>query len=248
MGVVTDFFKQDVGIASQGSSMFKSKSQADGNKKAIAIGAGVGAGVGALTGGLIEHSRAVADVQKQPVESVTLDWTEPVLASKNLGKIPQDQYQPGGFFGVFPHSVGQEDVVRKAPILKDDGTVAMNNMHKTFTDHGKPVVRWETQDIKDPFLNPSAPYTQSIWEDAYYRDDGQGHSVRYVNGFWVRYSPNIENKSLGTYQNPNVTFESGVNIGLRTFLGLLAGMGLGALSGAVLALVAKKAVEKASQS
>lgn len=260
MGLVGEFLNNQVGVASQGSSLFKAKDllkNKDGkvDSKALATGAGIGAAVGGITGGVLEHGRATAEVQKLPVESVTLDWTEPVTVSKNLGKIPQDHYQPGGFFGIFPRAVGMEDVVRKSPIIRDDGTVAMQQQHKTFTDHGNVMVQWKTREIRDPFLNPSAPYTQSIWEDAYWREDCDTYrdsngdlkesctSYREVRGYWVRYSPNIEYKTLGSYEAPEVTFETGVSVGLRTFLGVLAGMGLGALSGALLAVVAKRVME-----
>ncbi|MHC9539352.1 MAG: hypothetical protein AB9903_07500 [Vulcanimicrobiota bacterium] len=230
----------------------------------------MGAGAGALVFGTIgagfAYSQAMAEVNKLPVESVSLNWKEPIMQSKTLGQIPADYYQPNSVWGMFNNNNGNVDVVRDAPALDASGQPYLQPRSHTFTDHGKPVVRWSEQTIRDPQLKG---WSESSYEDTeevlvghhhesvkvgYDNDNNPIYEDRQVDdyetrmkGWQHRFTPDIKYNNLGTWEKPEVTFETGVNVGLRTLGGFALGATTGAVACALAARAAKKAIENMQQ-
>jgi hypothetical protein len=228
-----------------------------------AIGGAVGFVAAGITGAVIAHSSAMADVNKLPVESVSLKWKEPIMQQKNLGQMPADYYQPNNVWGWVNNS-GKVDVVRDAPALDASGQPVMNPRSHTFTDHGKPVVRWQDMKIQDPQLkgwNESTlpdnervmvgHHTESVdsgrrdsQNRIIYKDVEVDDYETRTKGWNHSFSADIDYKTVGTYTKPEVTFETGVSVGLRTFVGFLVGAGTGAVGVALATGAAKRALEK----
>lgn len=231
----------------------------------------MGAGAGALVFGTIgagfAYSQAMAEVNKLPVESVSLNWKEPIMQSKTLGQIPADFYEYDFGLGVPSNlNYANTNVVRDAPALDASGQPYLQPRSHTFTDHGKPVVRWSEQTIRDPQLKG---WSESTYEDTeevlvghhhesvkvgYDSDNNPIYEDRQVDdyetrtkGWQHRFSPDIKYNNLGTWEKPEVTFETGVNVGMRTFGGFVLGATTGAIACALAARAAKKAIENMQQ-
>lgn len=212
------------------------------NANAIYAGAGIGAAVGAVSGGVIEYTSASHMVEAQPVNSVTETWKTPITQDQVIGKVPADYYTPNNVYGMIPHDVGQRDITAPMPNTNPSGEVMWQNHTQTFTDHGKPVVQWESHQLGRPFLNG---YSQSDMPDnsSYQDRNGNWHTVQ--NGTWHRYYPDIQYKDMGqNYQTPSVHFETGVSVGARTFFGILVGAMAGGVGGALVGVAAKKFMDK----
>jgi hypothetical protein len=227
------------------------------------IGGGVGFVAAGVIGAVVAHSSAMADVNKLPVESVSLNWKEPIMQDKNLGQIPSNYYQPNNIWGWVNDNNGKVDVVRQAPALDPSGQPYLQPRSHTFTDHGKPVVRWEDQTIRDPQLKgwseSTIPDTEQVLvghhtERVEVGTDSNGRAIyenRQVDDYETRtkgyqhsFSPDIDYRNLGTWQKPEVTFETGVNVGLRTFGGFLIGAATGAVGIALATTAAKRVIAK----
>lgn len=227
------------------------------------IGAGVGFVAVGIIGAVMSHSSAMGDVNKLPVESVSLSWKEPIMQQKTIGQIPANYYEPANIWGWVNQNNGKVDVVRDAPALDASGQPVMNNRSHTFSDHGKPVVKWETTKIQDPqlkgFLENEIADTERVMvghhtERVADGTDSKGNTI-YKNvevddyetrtkGWNHSFSPDIDYKTLGTYEKPNVTFETGVSVGMRTFTGFLIGAGAGAIGVALATTAAKRAMAR----
>jgi|GEM_PF-729466 len=231
------------------------------------MGAGAGALVFGTIGAGIAYSNAMAEVEKIPVESVSLNWKEPIMQSKTLGQIPADYYQPNDLWGMFNNNnKGSVNVIRDAPALDPSGQPYLQPRSHTFTDHGKPVVRWSEQTIRNPELRG---WSESTYEDTeevlvghhtesvkvgYDSDNNPIYEDRQVDdyetqtkGWQHRFTPDIKYHNLGTWEKPEVTFETGVNVGLRTLGGFALGATTGAVACALAARAAKKAIENMQQ-
>lgn len=211
-------------------------------------GALVGGTAGAVIGGVVAYNSAMTEVNKQPIESVTLEWQKPVTQDKVIGKMPGDYYEPNNLWSAFNNHNTLVDVTREAPVLKD-GVPVMEQTQKTFSDHGKLQVQWNQKPIQDPWLKG---YSESKWEDGHYETvhvghDSNGNDIteqRYeVDGWQHRFTADVQYKKVGEFKEPQVTFETGVNVGMKTFEGILLGLGLGAVSGAIAAAALKKVME-----
>lgn len=208
-------------------------------------GAILGGAVGTVVGGFAGFNSAMSEIKKLPIESVTLEWQKPVTIQKVLGKIPEDYYERN-YFGIsIGNPISMTNVRREVPVLKDSGPV-MQDTEKIFSDHGKPVVEWKTREINDMTLKG---YSESKWEDGHYETvldghDSEGkeitHQVYKIDGWRHTYSPNIDYKNIGTYKEPVVKFETGVDVLGKTVTGALIGLGAGAASGAIAAAVLKR--------
>jgi len=226
------------------------------------MGAGAGFTVGGIIGAGIAYSDAMAQVEKLPVESVSLNWKEPLMQSKTLGQIPANYYEPNNVWGWVNNGNGKVDVIRDAPALDASGQPYLQPRSHTFTDHGKPVVRWSDQTIRDPQLKgwseSKIPDTEQVLagqhtESVYVGTDDKGNPIyenRQVDDYETRtkgwqhsFSPDIDYKNLGTWQKPEVTFETGVNVGLRTAGGFFLGATTGAVACALAARAAKNYME-----
>ncbi len=231
-----------------------------------AIGAGTGFVAGGIIGAVVAHSSAMADVNKLPVESVSLNWKEPIMQPKTLGQIPANYYEPNNVWGWVNDNNGKVDVVRDAPSLDPSGKPYLQPRSHTFTDHGKPVVQWSEQKIQDPQLKGSLETRISDNErvlvghhnepvkvgtdskgNAIYEDRQVDDYETRTKGWQHSFSPDIDYKNLGVWQKPEVTFETGVNVGLRTFGGFLIGAATGAIGIALATTATKKVIEKMQQ-
>lgn len=211
-------------------------------------GAVAGSFLGGVLGGLIGHNSAMQSIQKLPINTVTLDWDKPLMGNREIGKIPADYYEPNNIWGgLNPHTM--KSVIVSAPVLNGNGQPIMQHTENTWTKHGEPLVSWQDKNINDPFLKGyrESRFEENHTEKVQVGTDRYGDPVYYdvtrVDGWEHRFSPEISYKTLGTFKEPKVTFETGVNVGLRTTLGVLAGAVGGALVGAIVVSAIKKASE-----
>lgn len=227
------------------------------------IGAGTGFVAAGIIGAVIAHNDAMADVNKLPVESVSLNWKEPIMQQKTLGQIPADYYQPNNIWGWVNNNNGKVDIVRDAPALDANGQPYLQPRSHTFTDHGKPVVQWHETKIQDPQLKGWSESTIADTEEVlvgHHREnvqvgtDSNGRAIyedklvddyeTQTKGYQHSFNPDIDYRNLGTWSKPEVTFETGVNVGLRTFGGFLIGAASGAIGVALATTAAKRVIAK----
>jgi len=214
-------------------------------------GAAVGGAVGFAAGACAGYSEAKAEIEKLPVESVTNEWDKPVMTSKELGTIPEDYYSH--FNGHYSYNqVSTEPVNREVPVYGADGKPQMEHVSKTWTDHGKPVTEWQDKPIQEPILKG---YDESIWTDSHYESvyagtdsDGDPEYIQreVIDGYRHTFSPDIDYRTVGNFKEPEVHFETGVDMTGRILtygaVGFLAGAGIGAFTAAVL----KRSLARAS--
>ena len=215
----------------------------------ILKGATIGAGVGGATGIILGAIEANKKVKALPVESVTLNIKEPVYETKEIGKIPKNQYVPSWPWNSV-NTTPTEPVYEKVPLKDKNGNVIYKEYQQTFQGHGKPLVNYETKEVKEPTFNG---YSQSIWEDSdtdcytteeydYYDEEYKTVTRCYedIDGYWVRFYPKIDYKVIDTYQKPVVKFETGVSYAQHMILGGLMGAAVGGVIGGVLGAVVNK--------
>jgi hypothetical protein len=198
------------------------------------LGGVVGAGVGALYG----YFKAQDEINKVPVETVTLTYKEPTYVSKEIGKIPEDKYVYNWGWFTNIDNTPTKPVIKEVPVKDDNGKVVYKEVVKTFSGHGKPVVSYQTKEVKEPvFLG----WKQNVItdENTYCQeyDNGQKHCITYVYGYWVRYSPKITYNVIDTYEKPEVKFDHGVNVGKYILNGVLIGGAIGAAVGGIIGAV-----------
>jgi hypothetical protein len=248
MGRVKDFAATDMKASKEAEVAYADGSIMSRYKPEI-IAAATGGVVGGVIGGVVAHNAAMNEVRSLPVNSVSLEWDKPVMADKAVGRMPADYYEPANIWGFF-HENTLIDVVKEAPVRNPDGSVQMQHVEKTFTEHGKPIVRWDVKDIGDPQMKG---YHESRWEDGHWHREVVGHDsngrpiekdVWETDGWRHTFSPDIDYKKVGEYKAPDVTFETGVNVGLRTALGILIGAGAGAVGTALATSALRRALKK----
>ena len=217
------------------------------------IGLAAGAGVGTLTGYLVGRH----EVNQVPTESVTLTWKEPVMQNTTIGSIPHDQYFPANHWVDQCTSWGQQlarpnvnvdlnnsdPVVRATPVLDGNGNPLFQEVTKTFTDHGKPIVETHSHTVGIPTLEHNQPYDQRVSDDTHYgtcyTTDSEGHSQSHsqtmLDGVRVTFDANVRNvpvnSSQANYETKSVRFDSGVDVGGKVLEGMLIGAGVGAVLG-----------------
>jgi len=214
-------------------------------------GAAVGGTIGFAAGACAGYASAKAEIEKIPVDSVTNEWDKPVMRTKSIGEIPANYYQPNSIYGSY-HSGSMQTVDKDVPVYGADGKPTMEHVSRTWTDHGKPVTEWKDRLIQDPILKGyhESVYTDSHYENVYAGTDSDGNAVyvqrEEVDGFRHTFSPDIDYKTVGSFKEPEVHFETGVDMTGRILtygaVGLIAGAGIGAFTAAVL----KKSLAKAS--
>ena len=208
----------------------------DRDKDAALKGALIGGAVGGVIGGITAYNMSWNEIKAtNDVNSITLDWQEPNMVNENLGKIPSNYYS----WSPYPsHHAETVNVNRENPVLVD-GKPVMHDVTKTYTDYGTPQVTWKDHSIQQKYMDG---YDERITEDTHieskylYTDsDGNKHYQDYevVDGYWHKFYPTIGVNNVGSYQSPEVHFETGVNVGLNTTLGVLAGAGIGAVTGGI---------------
>ncbi|MHB2015550.1 MAG: hypothetical protein ACYCW6_01250 [Candidatus Xenobia bacterium] len=226
----------------------------DSNNNAMIVGAAVGGGVGALTGGVLGYHSAQADINKLPVNSTPeLHWQTPQEHTVSIGRIPNDYYTPNNVWGAIGTQNGTHEVTANAPVTNPDGSVVMDQHSQAFTAHGHPIVNWQSNPIQQPYLPRGNEFTTQQFTDSHtvqdqpYTDQqGVVHqpSHEVVDGTWTRYYPNTEYRQIGSYQTPDVRWDTGVSTGTRTFVGILLGSVTGAVGGALAGVAVKKFTEK----
>lgn len=229
--------------------------------RAIVKGGAAGAAAGAVVGGTGAYLEGRLEIANLPEKTLDLKWKEPLLQEKNIGQIPKNFYVSSGS-GKMGAKEGYVPVNVKAPVFGYTGEPVMQDHQQSFKDHGAPVVTWLNHQIKDPFLTG---YEEHVSEDGHYTNIGSGCStiispypqfgsggdcisVHNVDGYHHNFTPKIDYRVVGEYQTPQVTFETGVNIFSRTLWGVVLGMGAGALAGALLTALSRKAQKSAKQS
>ncbi len=196
----------------------------------------LGAGVGAIGGLIYGYNQAQNEIKKMPVESVTLTYKLPTYETKEIGKIPHDQYIRGGWwYGSGSINLTPiEPVYEKVPVKDDNGKVVYREVTKTLSGYGKPIINYNTYAVKEPVFNG---YTQDIVPDKYcYYDDGYRRCD--VRGYWIKFYPRVDYKVIDTYQVPQVRFEHGVDVLGKAMKGMALGTAVGAIIGGVLGAVA----------
>ncbi|MHB2017129.1 MAG: hypothetical protein ACYCW6_09310, partial [Candidatus Xenobia bacterium] len=146
---------------------------------------------------------------------------------------------------------GDQPVTASEPQLDNNGQPVMHDVHNLeFSGHGTPgPVQWVHTPIQVTTLDHGDPYSfwaqpQTHMVEVYTGTDSHGNP-QYTwesqpNGLYNNYfSPNENERTVGTYEKPQVHFNSGINTGgiLVTDLAIGAGAGaaLGAIAGALIA-------------
>ena len=206
-------------------------------------GAGIGAGAGAIIGGIYGGYKAEKEIEKQPLESITLNWKEPIYKQEVIGKIPEDYYEPAyGGIG-WGHSVKPtEPVIRDVPVKDQAGNVVYKEVTKTFTGHGKPVVNWVDKPVKEPHFE--GYHEETVADYDYYTDD-DGNVYRELRGYWHYFYPDIRYQTIDKYQVPEVKFEHGVDVMGKVLTYAALGAAIGGVTGGVIgALISSARVKQ----
>jgi hypothetical protein len=207
-------------------------------EEVIAGGVFYGGLVGAIGGLIYGYNQARNEIKKKPVESVTLTYKLPTYETKEIGKIPQDQYIRRGW-GYGSGSINLtpiEPVYEKVPVKDDSGKVVYKEVTETLSGYGKPIINYNTYEVKEPVFKG---YTQDIIldKDCYYDYDDE-YTECEVRGYWIRFYPRVDYKVIDTYQVPQVRFDHGVDVLGKTMKGLALGTAVGAIMGGILGAVA----------
>ena len=199
--------------------------------KNSAIGAGAGAAVG-LGVGIWKNAQ---EIEKVPTDTVTLGgYDRPIMDKVKLGTdtwISADSHSQY-FNGAYNH-----DVVVDTPVKNMDGSIKMEHVpEQTVTDHGKAIVGSKQVPIKEP-CNVSTGTTTQIGSYTETDANNNTHTYNYVD---VHNYVNYDMKTVGSYTQPTVKFETGVNSAgiILTNVAMFAAIG-GAI-GAVATIVADK--------
>ncbi len=123
-------------------------------------------------------------------------------------------------------------------------------------------IEWKTRDVTDPSL---VGYTHNVYEDGHYDQELVGYEtvrevVGYdenndpiyserqkpiyhdhweVDGYWHRFSPDIDEKKVGSYQTPEYKHSSWLNPITGALVGLVGGSAIGAGIGLVVSVINK---------
>lgn len=221
----------------------------DRSYKAEICAATAGGVIGGLVGGIVANTMAKAEIEKLPIERITLDWQNPVMTDKVIGQIPKDYYDQKHTIDPARREV-LVDAVTKAPVLNPDGTPVMQDMNKEFADHGKLNVDWQNRTITNPIFKG---FSERTIEDRHQQqtligfDSNNNPQYTYysvTDGYYHKFKPQVEDQIVGSYKEPVVKFETGIDVGSRTMKGILIGSLTGAVSAAIATAAIKKLMEK----
>ncbi|MCS7243163.1 MAG: hypothetical protein RMJ36_00270 [Candidatus Calescibacterium sp.] len=218
--------------------LYSSKKSGENIVKGVGIGAAGGAIVGSILGGIQANKK----VKALPIETVEVKIKEPVYETREIGKIPPNQYVPSWPWGSVNNNP-TESVYEKFPIKDESGKVVYKEYTQTFQGHGKPVVNYTTQEVKEPIFKG---YSQTIWEDIdeyCIKNEYTEKCYQEVKGYWIRFYPKIDYKIIDTYQKPHVKFETGISYLEHILVGGLAGAAIGGIVGGVVAAALTKLSE-----
>lgn len=127
--------------------------------------AGVGAGTGAVVGLAAGGIAAKLEINKVPVQSVTVEHYESVKQSELMGHIPADDYERTTW-RPYDDGVPTEPVYRNNPVYNSDGTPRVRPTSTTFEGRGTPSpVEWHKENIEHHKMNERNPYRYYTVED-----------------------------------------------------------------------------------
>jgi len=196
----------------------------------------LGAGAGAIGGLVYGRNQAQNEIKKMPVESVTLTYKLPTYETKEIGKIPHDQYikselrerDSGWWYGKVDLTP-TKPVYEKVPVKDDSGKVVYREVTETFSGRGKPIINYNTYEVKEPVLKG---YTQHIIKDKNFHRDIERRGFFFGN--WFEFYPIVDYNVIDTYQVPQVRFEHGVDVFGITLKGMALGAAAGGIIGGIL--------------
>lgn len=200
------------------------------------LGAGFGTGVGAFLGNILGKKIADSEVKKIPINSVYLNWEEPLYEDNAITNIviPEDHYVKA-----YLHTTERQprELCIKKPVRDEKGNTIMKTVSRTFSDHGKPSVEWETKQILNPLKFSGVNVV--VKEDYHYEEikDSDGKVIREereTDGFYVNYHPKLESEAIGEFKVPKVIFENKVKSKEITTTCTILGGGIGGLIGGFL--------------
>jgi hypothetical protein len=196
----------------------------------------LGVMVGTGIGGFFGYFNAKDAINNTPVETVTLTYKEPIYVSKEIGKIPEDKYDPKPDPDWFTKpDTPTVPVIKEVPVKDENGRVVYKEVTKTFSGHGKPVINYETKEVKEPaFLGWNKKITEDVRKKCYTDSNLKQHCTRITDRLWIEYSPKIDYNVIDTYEKPEVKFDHGVNEGKYVFTGMLVGTAIGAAIGGII--------------
>jgi len=170
-------------------------------------GASTGAALGAVGGGIYGGIKAQQEVNTVPVDKVELrGYDKPVYESRPVAKEM--------------HGIFQTTKTAEFPVRNTDGSLKMEHMpSRTVEGRGKPVFGEINHEIKEPYKA-----VQSHWLG---NDEG---FVNYNEFTSVKYD------TVGTWTEPTVRFEHGVNVGGYILGYAAAGAVIGGIGGALVGL------------
>ena len=172
--------------------------------KKMFSGAKVGAGIGALGGGIYGGIKAQQKINALPVDKVELGgYDKPVYETRPVAKEM--------------HGVFQSTKTAEFPVRNPDGSLKMEHVPSQIIEgRGEPVFSERSHDIKEPI--------KAIQSHFLGNDEGL---INYNEFTRVEYG------KVGTWSEPLVSFDHGVNV-LGNVLGYAAaGAVLGGVGGAI---------------
>jgi len=108
----------------------------------LAIGGPIGAAIdgiiGAVIGGVARGIKALKKIKKVPVESITLNYKEPVYENKEIGKITESKYiskrkSDENDIKNIINAVPTKYIIQKIPLKDEDGKVIYKEIQKIFS-------------------------------------------------------------------------------------------------------------------
>jgi len=170
----------------------------------------LGAGIGAIYGGIEANN----EISKVPVQTVTLTYKKPIYGIREIGKIPEDKYAPGG---IDLNPIPNKPVLGKAPLKDQNGRVMYREIEVSVSGHGTPKVFYDKKPVLERVVESWGSYTK---------------------GNVIGYYPITTYVVADEYLEPiGVTFEHGVNVGKYVFNNALKGALIGTVVGGVIGAV-----------
>lgn len=157
--------------------------------KRVATLSAVGAGGGAVVGGVIGGAAAYAEIQKVPVQTITVPFKVPQTVPTELGKIPEDNYTSVTGWSVGTsmdfqkpfqdRGVPTQPVIRNNPVYDANRVPLLKDAQQSFSGRGTPVVSWVTNDNLEHKMQGYnrlvIPHTESVWDHTEHYTESVNH-------------------------------------------------------------------------
>ena len=206
-------------------------------KEGARNGAIIGGIAGGIAGGITAYSISMHHVRAtEPYQSVSLEWQEPIMEREFLGRIPSDYYSYSSTQWGGPLT---SPVYRYNPV-QENGKPVMQQTGDTFSGYGQPEITWKPNTTEQKVLTG---YYESVSERSHTESvrvgtDSDGKAIyedrKVIDGYDHSFSPTFKHYKLGVYHTPRVDFKTQINVGANTLIGIAGGIGLGALTGAII--------------